>query len=90
MALFVNAGFNIVCCFDGKSGPLKTNHAYLSRYGNNQEKQEELKRLYETNSFETDEEELKNIAEVKKLRKELAGFNRPDLLFELKKKIEQR
>ena len=69
---------------------MKTNHAYLSRYGNNQEKQEELKRLYETNSFETDEEELKNIAEVKKLRKELAGFNRPDLLFELKKKIEQR
>lgn len=35
LALFVNAGFNILCCFDGKAGPLKTNHAYLSRYGNN-------------------------------------------------------
>ena len=84
LEVYVKAGFTIFCVFDGLPGKLKKDHAYLSRYGKNEEKKTELEELYKVKSFTSTAEEEINISKVKALRKHLATFNRPDLLFELK------
>ena len=86
---YVKEGFRIYCVFDGLPGTLKKNHAYLNRYGNNQQKESDLKQLYLVESFASAAEEKNNIKEAKGIRKDLATFNRPDLLFELKQCIKK-
>ena len=49
--MFVDAGFSIVCCFNGMAGPLKQNQAYLSRYGKNVELAKEMEDLYNVETF---------------------------------------
>jgi hypothetical protein len=70
-------------------GKLKKDHAYLSRYGRNEEKKKELETLYKEKDFASANDEEINVSKVKALRKHLATFNRPDLLFELKQEIEK-
>ena len=66
---------------------MKRNQAYLARYGNNEQKEADLKELYRVESFASAAEEKNNIKEAKSIRNDLATFNRPDLLFELKQCI---
>ncbi len=86
---FVKEGYFILCCFDGFPGPLKQNGAHLHRYGDHNAKRQRLDELYKMEMFSSMDEEEAVITEAKKLRKELASFNRPDLLYELKMAIKR-
>ena len=78
--MYVRNGFNVVCVFDGMTGPLKANHAHQERYAKNEEKQQRLQKRYDIKTFECTADEQKSIKEVKELRKSLATFNRSDCL----------
>jgi len=90
LSVYVNAGFTIVCVFDGRAHPLKRDHAYISRYAGNEQKEEDLRLLYDKSTFDSVEDEESNISRAKALRKDLATFSRPDLLYSLKVEIKRR
>ena len=83
LKIYVENKFNIVCVFDGVAHKLKKEKAHQVRYSLVNAKKEELQRLYSATMFASGEKEKENIDQVKELWKDLAFFNRNDLLYSM-------
>ena len=90
LQVYIEHGFTTVCVFDGMTPKLKKDLAHMTRYGDNDTKREELASLLSATQFTSSAEENRNVARVKQLWKDLASFNRVDLVYDLVSMIKKR